>query len=102
MTEGFPTTIRNTALGVIFTVGHIGSIAAMSLSGVLMERGTYLPMAAMAACLLLGFIPGGPLTPPPRSVLESVLVPGFGLDIFVRHDCRASILVIALRTPQLG
>eukprot|EP00667_Euglena_gracilis_P007698 EG_transcript_7780 len=56
MTEGFPTTIRNTALGVIFTVGHIGSIAAMSLSGVLMERGTYLPMAAMAACLLLGFI----------------------------------------------
>ena len=56
MTEAFPTSIRNSALGVIFMVGHVGSIVSASIMGELMLVSVYLPMVVMACGLFLGFL----------------------------------------------
>lgn len=52
VTEAFPTSVRNTATGLIFTVGQTGSIIASTVSGLQMEIWIYLPMVVMAACLI--------------------------------------------------
>eukprot|EP00667_Euglena_gracilis_P007812 EG_transcript_7898 len=54
MTEAFPTAIRSTAVGFLFTVGHVGSMLSSSFAGEMMDLSLYTPMAAMAAAHLLG------------------------------------------------
>lgn len=54
MMELFPTTVRNTALGVIGGLGHIGGIVGTALCGPLMERWVYLPMVLMSSFLFCG------------------------------------------------
>lgn len=57
MTEAFPTSVRNTAAGLIFTVGQIGGILGSTLSGEMMEFWLYLPMGIFAiSCFVAGFI----------------------------------------------
>jgi len=51
ITESFPTSVRNTASGMICTVGQLGAILGSSLSGEMMEIWIYLPMVVMAFCL---------------------------------------------------
>lgn len=54
MTELFPTTIRNTALGVVGSVGSVGAILGVSLYGIGMDMWIYLPMVVMVCFLFLG------------------------------------------------
>jgi len=52
ITEAFPTSVRNTASALIFTVGQSGGILASSFSGTMMEYWIYLPMFVMAGFLI--------------------------------------------------
>lgn len=54
MTELFPTTIRNTALGVVAAVGSVGAILGVALHGIGMEMWVYLPMVVMVCFLFFG------------------------------------------------
>lgn len=51
MTEAFPTSVRNTACGLVFTVGQVGGICGSSSAGELMELWIYLPMVVMSLFL---------------------------------------------------
>lgn len=51
VTEAFPTSVRNTAAGLIFTLGQTGGILSSTLSGKMMETSVYLPMMVMAGIL---------------------------------------------------
>mmetsp|Transcript_59973 Transcript_59973/g.106341 ORF Transcript_59973/g.106341 Transcript_59973/m.106341 type:complete len:487 (+) Transcript_59973:64-1524(+) len=54
MTELFPTTIRNTALGIIAAVGSVGAILGVALYGIGTEMWVYLPMVVMVCFLFFG------------------------------------------------
>lgn len=54
ITEAFPTAVRNTASGVIFTVGQVGGILGSTLSGGMMQFWVYLPMVVMSASVIIG------------------------------------------------
>lgn len=51
MTEAFPTSVRNTAIGIIAVVGNMGSLIGSSASGSLMEAWVFLPILVIAALL---------------------------------------------------
>ena len=55
-TEQFPTSIRAFASSLIFTVGHVGTVAAGAFLGELMQVSLYLPMVVLCACMYMGFI----------------------------------------------
>merc|ERR1719277_1886386 len=48
LTEHFPTSIRSTASGTVYMLGHVGSIASGALVGNLMLVSPWLPMKVMA------------------------------------------------------
>jgi len=55
LTEAFPTSVRNTASGIVFTVGQTGGILASVVSGEMMELSVFFPMVVMAvACFVAG------------------------------------------------
>jgi MFS family permease len=53
-TEAFPTAIRGSALGAVFMAGNLGSLVSSSVAGELLAVHSTLPMAVMAAALLVG------------------------------------------------
>mmetsp|Transcript_131107 Transcript_131107/g.327104 ORF Transcript_131107/g.327104 Transcript_131107/m.327104 type:complete len:495 (+) Transcript_131107:145-1629(+) len=58
VTEVFPTSVRNSAVGTIYTVGSMGNVLGNVISGPMMEAWVYLPMLVIATLLLLGGLCG--------------------------------------------
>jgi len=53
-TELFPTTVRNTAIGLITMSGSVGAVTSAVVSGRLMEIWVYLPIVAITSFLSMG------------------------------------------------
>jgi len=58
VTEVFPTSVRNSAIGTICTVGNMGSILGNVVSGPMMELWVCLPLVVIASLLFLGGLCG--------------------------------------------
>merc|ERR1719409_1496040 len=53
--EAFPTTVRNSATGVTWMIGTIGSVLSAAVTGELMKIWVYLPMVSSSCLLFAGF-----------------------------------------------
>mmetsp|Transcript_118543 Transcript_118543/g.382687 ORF Transcript_118543/g.382687 Transcript_118543/m.382687 type:complete len:505 (-) Transcript_118543:96-1610(-) len=56
VTEALPTTVRNSAVGIVWMFGNVGALLASSLGGQLLEVWVRLPAVSATGFLLLGFL----------------------------------------------